>query len=622
MFQQRSHKLGFFKGTILADKGNNKQSPGPISFPDPGGIDENSSSGTLITRVLCDDPYYSQNQLTTTLPAGILDNDEFYIDNSNLNEPKLKVGPSANLNHEADSTKTVRVRVANPDGLLTEVSYGFPVNDINEPPIGAILSNYTIDEDPVGSAPALYRTVGQLILFGDPDAGDYISSAIITSQDVPGTFVLDNPSGNDWYLKNDTALNHEDRSEHDITIQVTDSGGLTASSTLTITVNDVNDDVEDFSLSNNSVDVSSGSAPYLVGEIENIIDEDVSDTHTITLPTGVNDNDKFAEGDFLGNPAIYLSNTEPDGSYTITVRVTDSGSDYLEKNFTINVTGNSTTTQYTLTTDLIDPVNVYDDGNSPLVYDQISTLSRMERHVYSVQNPSDEVVGNNSYNYLSGGSIDWSNTQSPGVGRNTRGSGYTMECHAMFLQDSSGGSIYDRKGETIDSVDEVRVYLDPSAPIVDASGTTVSGYTLSLTSTNVNFRLFKPKGCYDNTGYIDTSSSSFGWANVADAFAKVGPDFDDVLPVGTGWSLSPNGVLLASKSAPENSTLITFSPSDIQADLKTLIDDWVNNYNYNGSVPENNSNCPVTGLVLSSAFTEYRRFTAVTKIEIDVTFST
>ncbi|WP_201274276.1 VCBS domain-containing protein, partial [Microvirga brassicacearum] len=68
-----------------------------------------------------------------------------------------------------------------------------------------------------------------------------------------GRFKLD-ATGTKILVANSALLNHESATSHQITIRVTDQGGLTYTKTITININNVNERPTDLNLSTQSVD--------------------------------------------------------------------------------------------------------------------------------------------------------------------------------------------------------------------------------------------------------------------------------------------------------------------------------------------------------------------------------
>ncbi|MFH0824341.1 MAG: cadherin domain-containing protein [Pseudomonadota bacterium] len=122
----------------------------------------------------------------------------------------------------------------------------------------------------------------------------------------------------------------------EVTIQATDSAGLSETGTFTAYFAPVNDAPTDLSLSNSSVDENK-TPGSTVGTFSSV-DPDTGDSHTYTFVTGTGstDNGKFSiDGTTLKTSAVFDHETK--NSYSIRVRTTDGGGEYVEETFTISV---------------------------------------------------------------------------------------------------------------------------------------------------------------------------------------------------------------------------------------------------------------------------------------------
>ena len=106
------------------------------------------------------------------------------------------------------------------------------MTDVNEAPTLVTLSSSSIDENTDTSGGT---TVGSLTTT-DPDAGDTATYTINGGADA----ALFSISGSDLILTAGT-LDFETQASYEVTVRITDSGGLTHDQTFTITVNDLNE---------------------------------------------------------------------------------------------------------------------------------------------------------------------------------------------------------------------------------------------------------------------------------------------------------------------------------------------------------------------------------------------
>jgi VCBS repeat-containing protein len=204
---------------------------------------------------------------------------------------------------------------------------------INDPPIAAN-DNAITDED----TPLTVAAPGVLDNDSDPDVGDALSvTAVDTSGtlgtvtvwDADGSFTYD-PDGQFEYLQAGSSTTDS------FTYTISDSLGGTDTTTVTITINGVNDAPAGVNLDNTSV--AENQPPGTVVGDFSTTDPDTGDTFTYSLVSGDGDNDNasFTITDSqLRTVASFDYETK--NSYSIRVRTTDSGTFYYEQAFSITV---------------------------------------------------------------------------------------------------------------------------------------------------------------------------------------------------------------------------------------------------------------------------------------------
>ena len=176
----------------------------------------------------------------------------------------------------------------------------------------------------------------------DVDAGDTQTYTIVGGADA-ALFTIGG-AGSDELILDDGILDFETQSSYQVTVRVTDSGtpGLTYDELLTITVNDLNETPTDIALSNSAVDENvDTTGGYSVGTLT-ATDVDAGDTHTYTIVGGA-DAALFTIGG-AGSDELILDDGildfETQGSYQVTVRVTDSGTPGLTYDELLTITVN------------------------------------------------------------------------------------------------------------------------------------------------------------------------------------------------------------------------------------------------------------------------------------------
>ena len=144
------------------------------------------------------------------------------------------------------------------------------VTDVNEAPTLVTLSSSTVDENTDTSGG---YTVGSLTTT-DQDAGDTTSYSINGGADA-AVFSI---SGSDLILTAGT-LDFETKASYEVTVRITDSGGLTHDQTFTITVNDLN---EAPTFDSTAVTTATEDVAYSYSITTSDVD---GDALTITAPT-------------------------------------------------------------------------------------------------------------------------------------------------------------------------------------------------------------------------------------------------------------------------------------------------------------------------------------------------
>ncbi|MCZ7660304.1 MAG: cadherin domain-containing protein [Xanthobacteraceae bacterium] len=273
-------------------------------------IAENSASGAVVGMLHAVDPNPGDSATFNLVDdAGGL----FAIDGANL----VAAGP---LDFEAEASHQVTVRVTDSVGNSYDETFTIGVTDQNEAPTDISLSNSEVAENAGSGA-----VVGALSAL-DPDAGD--SATFTLLDNAGGRFAIDGTN-----LVVSGALDHGTAPSHEITVRVTDSGGMTHDETFTITVTDQNAPPTDLLLSNASV-AENSTAGTVVGTLS-AVDPDAGDSASFTLPDG-------AGGLFAIDGANLVVagplDFETGASHQVTVRVTDSVGNTHDETFAVAVT--------------------------------------------------------------------------------------------------------------------------------------------------------------------------------------------------------------------------------------------------------------------------------------------
>ena len=196
----------------------------PVLNPGDFTVDENTANGTIVDTVTT----VAQNSAQTFAivsgdPTGV-----FTIDPATGD---IAVADSAALDFESPNTSyTLNVEVVDAAGLSDSTTVTIAVNDVNEAPSIAA-GSATIDEgSPIGTAV-------HTVIASDPDSGDVLSFAI-NGGNTDNAFVIDTATG-DITVNDPAALEFDVNPVFTLTVDVTDSGGLTTSETVTVTLQEI-----------------------------------------------------------------------------------------------------------------------------------------------------------------------------------------------------------------------------------------------------------------------------------------------------------------------------------------------------------------------------------------------
>ena len=213
---------------------------------------------------------------------------------------KLQLKTGISLDHEAEPTVNVTITATDNHGLATSKNYTITVTDKNEAPFAPSLDHTSIAENTPGGVIGTFATA-------DPDAGDHVTYTLSDSrfEVVAGQLKL----------KSGISLNYE--TEHSVTVHVTatDTGGLSTSSDITVTVTDQNEAPAAPTLSASLV---SENAPGAVIGTVAAIDPDAGDHLSFTVSDNrfevVNSQLKLKDGVSLDHES------EPQVTLTVTAR--------------------------------------------------------------------------------------------------------------------------------------------------------------------------------------------------------------------------------------------------------------------------------------------------------------
>ena len=356
-----------------------------------GAVDEGAAAGTTVaTLTTVDvDAGDSHTYAITNDPSGFFE----IVGN------EVRVAAGANIDFETDQTHDITVQTTDAGGNTYSEVVTITVNDlVDETPTDITLTGGSVDENAAaGTTVATLSTV-------DADAGD--SHAYAITNDPSGFFEI---VGNEVRVAAGAAIDFETDQSHDITIETTDGAGNAYSEVVTISVNDLNEDPTDITLTGGSVD--EGAAAGTTVATLSTVDVDAGDSHTYAI---TNDPSGFFEivGDEVRVTAGAAIDFETDQTHDITVQTTDAGGNTYSEVVTITVNDlvDETPTDITLTGGSVD--------ENAAAGTTVATLSTVDAdagdsHSYAITNdPSGffEIVGD-EVRVAAGASIDFETDQ-------------------------------------------------------------------------------------------------------------------------------------------------------------------------------------------------------------------
>lgn len=187
-------------------------------------VAENSANGTIVGTVSGIDPDIG-DVLTYTLSddAG----GRFAID---ANTGAITVADRTLLDYESAASHNVTVRVTDQLGMTFDKAFAITITNVNEAPAGATLIGGSVVENSANN------TVVGTVTGVDPDVGATLSYTLIDN--AGGRFAINATTGQ-ITVADGSLIDYEDATSHDVTVRVTDQGGLIFDKSFTLDVNNV-----------------------------------------------------------------------------------------------------------------------------------------------------------------------------------------------------------------------------------------------------------------------------------------------------------------------------------------------------------------------------------------------
>jgi len=285
-------------------------------------IDENIANGASVGSTIASDAD-PLDTLTYTFSGGNVG--KAFAINSATGE--ITVNKRHLIDFESLNLFALRVAVSDEIGLIRKATVTVNLNDLNEQPLLSPQS-FSVNE---GSA---FGVAVGTVVAGEFDAGDSLTYAI-TGGNLGKAFAINSATGQITVIK-PPAIDFETRTSFSLSVQVTDTGGLSRKAVMTINVNDINEQPlispQTFNLDEHSPNGTS---------VGTVVAVDVDDGDSLSyIITGGNVGRAFAinatTGEITVNEAAALDfETRP--TFNLTVQVTDESGLLRKAVMTINL---------------------------------------------------------------------------------------------------------------------------------------------------------------------------------------------------------------------------------------------------------------------------------------------
>ncbi|MEP1097761.1 MAG: cadherin domain-containing protein [Cyclobacteriaceae bacterium] len=443
---------GPFEQTLTININDLPETPTDIDLSNST-INESLTIGTAIGALTTTDQDAGETySYTLVAGTGDLDNGSFSIVGSELRSAEV-------FDFETKTTYTVRIQTNDGNGGLYSEAFTISIGDVPPSITDIGLTDTSVDENLPAST-----VVGTLSTIGEEVTGTYTYSLVSgTGDGENSSFFVDGLE-----LKTAGVLNFEALPSASIRMRTDDGMGSTFDKVIVISVNNVNEDPTNISVSSAFIDENEPVGTS-VGTITST-DADAVFSHTYSLVSGTGDIDNASfniSGDQLQSAVVF--NVENQPVFKIRVRADDGLGGTLEEEWTINVNDVAEAP-----TDLEISASAIDENNA--INDVIGSFTT-----------TDEDAGE-TYTYtLVAGSGDTDNGSFNILGSQLRASSIfdfeTKNSYSVRLQtdDGNGGQFEKQFTLSVNDVNETPTDIQLSNASVDES--TSSGSLVGTLST-------------------------------------------------------------------------------------------------------------------------------------------
>ena len=329
-------------------------------------VDENTAAGTNIgAAVSATDPDLAgtntdanpetstPDTLTYTLSGTTDQPNDYQTFDIDTATGQLKTKDA--LDYETKTSYKMTVSVS--DGTLSDtITVTINITNVNEVPTFPATTATTLE---IAENTAANTNIGDPVTATDPDSGDTLTYSFDATGDT--TFDIDSSTGQ---LKTSAALDFETKNSYTVTVTATDSNSLTATIEVTINITNVNEAPTFPATTDTTLEIAENTATgTAIGVAVSATDPDVAGTNTdvnpddatvdaLTYTLGGTDAASFdivsTSGQLQTKAAL---DYETDNSYSVTVTVSDGGTDTASVAITISVTNVNEAPTFPATTD-------------------------------------------------------------------------------------------------------------------------------------------------------------------------------------------------------------------------------------------------------------------------------
>lgn len=292
-------------------------------------VAENSNPGTVLGTVIATDPDTTGTFATKTFSLNSNPNGAFAINSST---GQITVATSSALNFEASNQLTVGVTVTDGGNLFASQTVTVNITDANETPTLTPGQSFNVAEN------ATFGTAVGTVSASDPDttAPNNTRSFSLSGGNTGNAFTINSATGQ-ITVASPSSLNSLGGSGFNLSVTVTDGGGLSATQSVAIFVIAVNQAPtipagQSFSINENSPNNT------VVGTVV-ASDSDVGDTLTYSITSG-NTGNAFSINSVTGQLRVANSATldfETSSSFELLIKVTDAAGLFFSRTVTIDV---------------------------------------------------------------------------------------------------------------------------------------------------------------------------------------------------------------------------------------------------------------------------------------------